>query len=132
MLARLPDEPCGLIDFQKHDRFYDLVQWETISGNMESRELLDHSQCGIFHTKFDPGTELGWHIHGKDTAETIVCLEGEISVYFKKHRVVTLRAGERLDIPAGNANMAVVGDKPTQIIAMTVPRETKQQKKKNE
>jgi quercetin dioxygenase-like cupin family protein len=53
-----------------------------------------------------PGDRYGRHDHGYH--KVLFCLEGSI-VFHLDDRDVELRAGDRLDIPAGTAHAATVG-----------------------
>ncbi len=53
-----------------------------------------------------PGDRYGRHDH--DYHKVLFCLEGSI-VFHLDDRDVELRAGDRLDIPAGTAHAATVG-----------------------
>ena len=79
--------------------------------------------CEIFHTQFSKGTEIAWHSHGAESEEIMVVLEGSMLVILENGDRIKLEEKDKLIIPKGTQHMAVIGDKPCQIIAMTIPKE---------
>ena len=123
-LKNLPEVPTGLMTFAKPGDFHGIVEWEVVKGRMLGFKLdIDHPNCEIFHTKFSRNTELSWHSHGEESVEIIVCLEGAILLIMEDGTRVKLEPKDIKIIPIQVKHMAVIGDKPCQIIAMTIPKE---------
>jgi mannose-6-phosphate isomerase-like protein (cupin superfamily) len=53
----------------------------------------------------------------------MVVLEGSMLVILENGDRIKLEEKDKLIIPKGTQHMAVIGDKPCQIIAMTIPKE---------
>jgi quercetin dioxygenase-like cupin family protein len=121
-LKYLPDIPVGLIYLKDPEDFHGITNWKTICG-MESYKALDHFNAEIFHTKFNPYTEVCWHNHGECSKEIIICLSGEIAILFEDGSQKTLKETDDLKIRKQINHMAVIGDKPCEIIAITIPKE---------
>ncbi len=123
-LKNLPEVPTGLMTFAKPGDFHGIVEWEVVKGKMLSFKLdLDHPNCEIYHTKFSRDTELSWHSHGKESKEVIICLEGQMLLIMEDGSQFKMGEKDIFTIPVGIKHMAVIGDKPCQIIAMTIPKE---------
>lgn len=123
-LKDLPEAPTCLMSLSEPGDFHGIVEWEVIKGKMLSFKLdLDHPNCEIYHTKFSRDTELSWHSHGKESKEVIICLEGQMLLIMEDGSQVKMGEKDIFTIPVGIKHMAVIGSKPCQIIAMTIPKE---------
>ena len=122
-LRDLPEAPTGFMTFAEPGDFHGIIEWTVKRGKMMSFRLLDHTNCEIFHTQFSKGTEIAWHSHGTESEEIIVVLEGSMLVILENGDRIKLEEKDKLIIPKGIQHMAVIGDKPCQIIAMTIPKE---------
>jgi quercetin dioxygenase-like cupin family protein len=122
-LRDLPEAPMGFMTFAEPGDFHGIVEWEVLKGKMMSFNLLDHRNCEIFHTKFSRETEVSWHSHGEESIEVIVCLEGQMLLIMEDGSQVKIEEKGMKVIPKGVKHMAVIGSKPCQIIAMTIPKE---------
>lgn len=122
-LKHLPDVPASLMLLAEPNDFHGIVEWEVLKGKMMSFSLLDHRNCEIFHTKFSRETEVSWHSHGEESIEVIVCLEGQLLLIMEDGSQVKIEEKGMKVIPKGVKHMAVIGSKPCQIIAMTIPKE---------
>lgn len=122
-LRDLPEAPMGFMTFAEPGNFHGIVEWEVLKGKMMSFNLLDHRNCEIFHTKFSRETEVSWHSHGEESIEVIVCLEGQMLLIMEDGSQVKIEEKGMKVIPKGVKHMAVIGSKPCQIIAMTIPKE---------
>ena len=121
-LKNLPDVPVGLIKFRKSGDFHGLIEWEVERGNMLSYRAVDHPNGEAYHTRFAPHTEVSWHDHN-ESCEFMLCLEGELNIVFEDGSQVTLNPTEDIKIQKGVKHMAVIGNKPCQIVAITIPKE---------
>lgn len=122
-LRDLPEAPMGFMTFAEPGDFHGIVEWEVLKGKMMSFNLLDHRNCEIFHTKFSRETEVSWHSHGEESIEVIVCLEGQMLLIMEDGSQVKIEEKGMKVIPKGVKHMAIIGSKPCQIIAMTIPKE---------
>ena len=122
-LKELPEIPNHLMSFATPEVFHGIVEWEVKKGKMIAFTLLDHNNCEVFHTRFSKNTELQWHSHGNESEQVIVCLEGSITFVFENGTKFHLNEKDKCLIPKEAQHMAVIGDKPCQIIAMTIPKE---------
>lgn len=74
----------------------------------ELRQRLESEQLKVYHWSNDPGDVYAGHTHGYH--KIIYVVKGSINFDFPtRHQSVTLRAGDRLDIPTGVRHSAVVG-----------------------
>jgi quercetin dioxygenase-like cupin family protein len=124
MIKSLPDTPSGLLTMLEPGDFHGIVEWRVVKGKMLSFKLLDHDNCEIYHTRLSKNTEISWHTHGKYSDELIVCLSGQLTIIFDDGSHITLKETDQCNIKKQVAHMAVTGNKPCQIIAMTIPKET--------
>lgn len=122
LLKDLPEEPAGLLHFMKPGDFYGLIGWEIKKGEMLSHRAVDHENGEVFHTRFSANSEVDWHNHNA-SREYILCLEGELNLIFEDSSQVTLSPAEDITIQKGVTHMAVIGNKPCQIVAITIPKE---------
>jgi quercetin dioxygenase-like cupin family protein len=122
-LKDLPETPTGLITLLEPGDFHGIVEWKVLKGKMLSFKLLDHINCEVYHTKFSKNTELSWHIHGKNSDEVIICLSGGLNILFEDSSQITLNETDQCTIKKEVNHMAVIGNKPCEILAMTIPKE---------
>lgn len=61
-----------------------------------------------------PGDTYGWHEHAY--RKVLYCLDGSITFHTRSDGDLTLGPGDRLDIEAGTAHAATVGDDGVQCI----------------
>jgi quercetin dioxygenase-like cupin family protein len=123
LIANLPDEPCGLISMLKPGDFHGILEWEVKEGRMLSYPVWDEPACQEFHTQFLPGTVVDWHDHGKFSSEIIVCLKGSLTIILESGEQIILNESEFIVIDKSVKHMAIISDKPTDILAKTIPRE---------
>jgi len=71
------------------------------------RALREEGFTGLYLWHDPPGTHYDWHTHPSDEVRWII--EGEITIGTEEG-VVTLKAGDRMDVPAGTRHWARVGD----------------------
>ncbi len=75
---------------------------EELRDYMEGQELTVHTWASPAHGKFDGHTH-GYH-------KILFVITGSIKFEFPtRHKTVTLKAGDRLDLPAGLRHLAEVG-----------------------
>ena len=75
---------------------------------MNYGETLLEQQLKIYHWSNDPDDVYAGHTHGYH--KIIYVVEGSINFDFPtRHKSVTLRSGDRLEVPAGIRHSAVVG-----------------------
>lgn len=122
-LKDLPEVPNCLMSFAIPGEFHGIVDWEVQKGKMMSFQLLNHPNCEVYHTKFSKNTELQWHSHGIESDEVVVCIEGSITLILEDGTKIKLNEKDKYIIGKTIQHMAVVGDKPCQIIAFTIPKE---------
>ena len=89
---------------------------------MRSKRLLDEENAEIYHTQFNPGTVVDWHTHG-ESKEVITCLSGKLVLFFEDGSQLTMNEKDIHIINKNVNHMAIIGNKPCQIIAMTIPKE---------
>jgi len=123
LIENLPKEPEGLILMQKPGDFHGVLDWEVTKGRMISFPIFDNTNCEIFHTRFSPGTIINWHSHGELSDEIIICLSGSLNVIFDTGQEFILKESNYMIIEKKINHMAIISDKPTEIIAMTIPKE---------
>lgn len=121
MLQDLPDSPCSLTP---ESEFYGIIDWKVKDGKgiMRSKRLLDEENAEIYHTQFNPGTVVDWHTHG-ESKEVITCLSGKLILFFEDGSQLTMNEKDIHIINKNVNHMAIIGNKPCQIIAMTIPKE---------
>lgn len=123
-LKDLPEAPACLMSLSEPGDFHGIVEWEVVKGRMISFRLdVNHPNCEVFHTKFSRDTEVAWHSHGKESKEVIICLEGQMLLIMEDGSQFKMGEKDIFTIPVGIKHMAVIGSKPCQIIAMTIPKE---------
>jgi len=122
-LSDLSDTPAGLITMLKPGDFHGVLEWDVKKGRMLSYKCIDHRNAEVYHTRFSKNTEIDWHTHGEHSREIITCLEGEILLIFEDGSQVLLKETDDYKIDKQVAHMAVIGNKPCEIIAMTIPKE---------
>ena len=123
LLKDLPDEPKGLISFMEEGgSFHGIVGWKVNRGRMLSFPILDHHSCSMYHTRLSKDTVVSWHDHNA-SEEIIICLSGNINILFQDGSQVTLNPAEKIIIQKGVKHMASIGNKPCQIVAITIPKE---------
>ena len=122
-LEDLPETPSGLITMLKPGDFHGVLEWEVKKGRMLSYKFIDHKNAEVYHTRLSRNTEVDWHTHGKFSKEIIACIEGEILIIFQDGSKVLLKETDDYKIEKEVAHMAVVGETPCEIIAMTIPKE---------
>lgn len=121
-LANLPDCPFGLNAMMRQGDFHGIVEWET-KGSMRSWKALNHKNAEAYHTIFSPNTEVTWHTHGFESKEIIVCLEGDLVIIYEDGTRKVLNEKDIIIIEKQVKHMAISGNKPCQILAITVPKE---------
>lgn len=124
LLKDLSEEPTGLIQMIMPGDFHGVHEFQVKKGRMLSFLVFDSQNCHIFHTNFSPHTIVKWHTHGKYSSEIIVVLSGKLSVIFDDGEEKILEESNILVIGKNIKHMAVISDKPTEILAMTIPKET--------
>lgn len=122
-LKDLPEVPNCLMSFATPEVFHGVVNWIVKKGSMMSFLLFDHPNGEMYHTKFSKNTELQWHNHGDESEELIFCMEGRITIIFQDGSKITLNEKEKCVIGKQIQHTAIVGDKPCQILALTIPKE---------
>ncbi|RKQ63657.1 hypothetical protein C7457_0533 [Thermovibrio guaymasensis] len=70
------------------------------------KRLQEEGYTNLYVWSDFPGTYYDWHTHPFNEVRWV--LEGEITIGTERE-VVTLRAGDRLDVPAGTRHWAKVG-----------------------
>jgi len=124
LIAKLPDEPCGLISMIKPGQFHGVMEWEVLKGRMLSYPVYDDPACQEYHTQFLPNSVVNWHDHGQQSSEVIVCLRGSLTIIQEDGEQLTLKEKDFCVIKRTVKHMAIISDKPTEILAMTIPKET--------
>jgi len=71
------------------------------------KRLQEEGYTNLYVWSDSPGTYYDWHTHPFNEVRWV--LEGEITIGTERE-VVTLRAGDRLDVPAGTRHWAKVGE----------------------
>ena len=122
-LKHLPVIPCGLITMREPGEFHGVVEWKVVRGSMISFTLIDHPNCEIHHTHFRKNTEISWHTHGESSDEILICISGELTIIFEDSTHVVLQAKDQCNIKKKIHHMAMTGDNPTEVIAITIPKE---------
>ena len=61
--------------------------------------------------------------HGEFSKEIIVCLEGELLILLEDGTEVVLKELDDYKIGRQVKHMAVIGNKPCEIVAMVIPKE---------
>lgn len=75
----------------------------------ELMEKLRVETGGGYSWSNGPHDRYAAHSHGYD--KVLYCVEGSITFELDEGRKVVLRAGDRLDLPAGAVHSATVGDR---------------------
>lgn len=119
----LPETPEGLITMIEPGDFHGIVEWKVVKGKMLSFKLLDHNNCEVYHTRFSKNTEVNWHTHGKDSDEIVICISGELTILFDDQTQVTLKEKDQCTIKREVKHMAIIGQTPCEIVAITIPKE---------
>lgn len=123
LLKDLPDIPVCALSYMEEGDFHGVIGWEVVKGKMLSFPLLSYDSCEVLHMQFGRNTQMNWHDHGNESDQLIVCLIGEISILLEDGTQRLLKPTDRMEIKKGVKHMAVIGNKPCEIIAMTIPRE---------
>lgn len=125
LLKELPETPSGLISMLKPGIFHGVVEWSVAEGRMLSFPIpeFDRPSCQAFHTSFSPGTKVCWHTHGQYSSEIIVCLSGSLSIILETGEERVLNESDFIVIGKEVQHMAIISDKPTEILALTIPKE---------
>ncbi len=87
-----------------------IVTWTDPTPPTEEqlKEILLEEQLKIYHWSNDPNEAYPGHTHGYH--KIIYVVNGSINFEFPtRHRSVTLKAGDRLEVPAGIRHNAAVG-----------------------
>jgi quercetin dioxygenase-like cupin family protein len=87
-----------------------VIQWpgETAPTEEDIRAELTEQQLKIFHWSNDPNDVYTGHTHGYH--KIVYVVRGSINFDFPtRHKSLTLRQGDRLDVPAGLRHSAAVG-----------------------
>jgi quercetin dioxygenase-like cupin family protein len=122
-LKNLPDVPFGLNTMLRPEDFHGVVEWSIPHGHMRSFRALNHKNAEAYHTVFTPNSEVSWHTHGIESREVIVCLTGIIIILFDDGTKKELNEKDILIVEKQIHHMAIIGDKPCEILAITIPKE---------
>ena len=122
-LKNLSDQPTEPISLLKAGDFHGVLEWEVKKGRMLSHKAVDHINAEVYHTRFSKNTEVDWHTHGESSKEIIVCLEGELLILLEDGTEIVLKELDDYKIGRQVKHMAVIGNKPCEIVAMVIPKE---------
>ena len=121
-MEELPETPEGLITMMEPGDFHGTINWKVDRGRMTSFRHINHDNCELYETVFAANTKVNWHTHGKDSDETIVVLDGDLTLVFADGSTKKLQEKDQAVIKKQIPHMAVI-DRPTKIIAYTIPKE---------
>jgi quercetin dioxygenase-like cupin family protein len=88
-----------------------IIPWTSSTPPVEDelRETLLEQQLKVYHWSNDPNDVYAGHTHGYH--KIIYVVRGSINFDFPtRHKSVTLRPGDRIEVPAGIRHSAVVGN----------------------
>jgi len=123
LLKNLPETPTCFLKLMRPGDFHGGIAWEVEQGSMLSFDLLPgYDEIQIYHTRFTAHTKLNWHHHG-ESIEEVKCLKGALSVIFEDGSQIILKPMDKIEIQKGVKHMAVIDNKPCEIIAITIPKE---------
>ena len=98
---------------------YQVIPWEGDSkpSQAEVREIFEQESLSPHSWSNGPGYKYSPHSHGYH--KVLYCLDGDI-VFKVEGEAVSLRPGDRLEIPPGTTHSADVG--PNGVTCMEAPR----------
>lgn len=122
-MSELPEVPEGLITMLEPGDFHGTVNWKVDRGRMTSFRHINHENCELYETVFAENTKVNWHTHGAESDEVIVVLDGSLILVFADGNTQELHERDQVVIKKQVPHMAVI-DRPTKIVAYTIPKET--------